>query len=63
MAGRGTRRCSDPGLARRTQRARQLFVEWTGVTNPELAAALWNNLNGPDRQHWLKLAGEDEGDR
>lgn len=41
---------SDP---RRNEAARKLFAEWTGVTNPELLAALWNNLNVEDRQYWL----------
>lgn len=38
--------------------ARRLFAEWTGVTNPELLAALWNNLNDADRRFWLDRAGE-----
>lgn len=34
--------------------ARSLFGEWTEVTNPELLAALWKNLNAEDRQLWLQ---------
>ena len=35
--------------------ARTLFGAWTGVTNPELLAALWKNLNTADLNHWLQL--------
>lgn len=41
---------------RRVWMARKLFREWTGVTNPELLAAVWNNLNREDRQVWLERA-------
>lgn len=38
--------------------ARKLFGEWTGVTHPELLAALWKNLSGGDRELWLQRAGD-----
>ncbi len=41
--------------------ARRLFGDWTGVTNPDLLAALWGNLSPNDRDIWLKRA--DEADR
>ncbi|MGI9125523.1 MAG: hypothetical protein ACR2JM_12350 [Mycobacterium sp.] len=48
----------------RLERARKLFFEANQVTHPELRAALWNNLNAADRQHWLDLADResDAGD-
>lgn len=42
----------------RLNAARRLFGKWTGVTNPELLAALWNNLCAGDRALWVKRAGE-----
>lgn len=39
--------------------ARKLFDAWHGVTNPELAGALWYNLNAEDRQVWLDRADEE----
>ena len=41
--------------------ARRLFCEWTGVTNMELAGAMWNSLSVEDRQVWLQRI--DEGIR
>lgn len=38
--------------------ARKIFGEWTGVTHPELLAALWNNLSREDRHVWLERADE-----
>lgn len=38
--------------------ARKLFAQWTGVTNPELLAALWNNLNSGDRRFWIQRAAD-----
>ena len=43
----------EPIDVQRTFLARSLFGEWTGVTNPELLQALWNNLSTEDRQVWL----------
>ena len=43
----------------RLNAARRLFGTWTGVTDPELLAALWNNLCAGDRALWLKRAGEE----
>lgn len=36
--------------------ARKLFIDWTGVTNPDLQAVLWGNLNADDRGYWMNLA-------
>ena len=60
MGRRARRKVSDPVLAQRLQKARTLFIAWTGVTNPDLAAALWHNLSAHDRQHWLDLAAEGD---
>lgn len=38
--------------------ARQLFAQWTGVTNPDLLAALWGNLAPEEREVWLTRAAE-----
>lgn len=40
----------------RVATARRLFGTWARVTNPELLAALWNNLSATDRALWLDLA-------
>ena len=42
------------------ERARTLFAEWTGVTHPELLAALWRNLNAEDRRIWLDRAADPQ---
>ncbi len=36
--------------------ARRMFANWTGVTNPELLAALWSNLSAGDRAVWIERA-------
>lgn len=41
----------------RLSAARRLFATWTGVTNPELLAALWSNLCAGDRALWIGRAG------
>jgi hypothetical protein len=41
---------------RRMQVARQLFNDWHGVIDGEIAGALWHNLNVEDRQVWLDKA-------
>lgn len=33
--------------------ARKLFQQAEKLTNPEVVAALWNNLSKEDRQLWL----------
>jgi len=48
---------------RRYEVARKLFGAWTGVTNPELLAALWKNLNTADLNHWLQRAGRESDPR
>ena len=45
----------------REKRARRLFDEWTGVTNPEIRSALWHNLSAEDRSHWCDRAEEELG--
>lgn len=50
----------------RVDRARKLFNEWVGATNPDILASVWYNLNQEDRHHWLALADQqinEEGEQ
>lgn len=36
--------------------ARRLYIEWTGVLDPDLSAGMWGRMGAEDRQFWLDLA-------